>query len=123
MVKDKTDQHQHWLGHDAHALIAHVRKAGKQFQLSIGIALADISGEGVNCTGARTRADVILLAFARRAGWEVKRNGGALGEGETPNEKGAAGYELAKRSGRPAGSKAPAAKSYSFYGLVELLLK
>ena len=26
----KTDKHEYWLGHDAHALIAHVRLAGKE---------------------------------------------------------------------------------------------
>ena len=103
----KTDKHEYWLGHDAHALIAHVRLAGKAFQLSLGIALEDISGTGRDCTGARTPADVIILALARRAGWEVQRTDGALGEGDTPNAKAAAGYNLAKRSGRPAGSKAP----------------
>ena len=103
----KTDKHEYWLGHDAHALIAHVRLAGKAFQLSLGIALEDISGTGRDCTGARTPADVIILALARRAGWEVQRTDGALGEGDTPNAKAAAGYNLNKRSGRPAGSKAP----------------
>ena len=67
MVRDKTDKHEYWVGHDVHALIAHVRLAGKKFQLDLGIALEDISGTGVNCTGARTQSDVILLAFARRA--------------------------------------------------------
>ena len=53
----KTDKHEYWLGHDAHALIAHVRLAGKAFQLSLGIALEDISGTGRDCTGsgAKTR--------------------------------------------------------------------
>ena len=87
----KTDKHEYWLGHDAHALIAHVRLAGKAFQLSLGIALEDISGTGRDCTGARTPADVIILALARRAGWEVQRTDGALGEGDTPNAKAAAG--------------------------------
>jgi len=46
MVFCKTDKHEYWLGRDAHALIAHVRLAGKAFQLSLGIALEDISGTG-----------------------------------------------------------------------------
>ena len=46
---NKTDKHEYWLGHDAHALIAHVRLAGKAFQLSLGIALEDISGTGRDC--------------------------------------------------------------------------
>jgi len=108
---NKSDKHEYWLGHDVHALIAHVRLAGKAFQLSLGIALEDISGTGRDCTGARTQADVIILALARRAGWEVQRTDGALGEGDTPNTKAAAGYSFSKRSGRPAGSKAPEAKA------------
>lgn len=108
---NKSDKHEYWLGHDVHALIAHVRLAGKAFQLSLGIALEDISGTGRDCTGARTQADVIIMALARRAGWEVQRTDGALGEGDTPNTKAAAGYSFSKRSGRPAGSKAPEAKA------------
>ena len=65
----------------------------------------DISG-----TGARTTIDAIVLALARRAGWELTRVQDEASTEGTPNENAASTHELTKRAGAPAGPRNTKAK-------------
>lgn len=90
--------HQYQHGDDVHALVAHARLQGRKWQVELGIDEKEIKGDG-----ARTHADLIIMAFAWKAGWQLHRKQDEPDDEGTPNEKAASLFTFSKRAGRPAG--------------------
>ena len=106
MPKTAEYPHPFWHGNAVNALFAHARAQGKDWQIALGVPEEKIYGQGL-----RTHADLLILAFAHKAGWDVDKLQDEPCENGTPAEKAASMYSFRKRAGRPAGPSAATAKA------------
>jgi hypothetical protein len=80
-----------------HALFAHVRERGKEFQIDLGVPAESIKGEG-----NQTHSDLIIMALAKKAGWLLER------KQDEPDDEGTKAQKVAsmfpeRRKGRGPG--------------------
>ena len=94
----KEGMHELLVNDATHALLAHARLMGKAWQIELGVPAEEIKG-----TGARTTADLLIQAFAWKAGWKLERKQDEHDDQGTPNENAASTHTFTKRAGRPAG--------------------
>ena len=87
-------QHEYRHGDDVLALFAHVRERGKVFQIELGVPAESIKGEG-----KQTHADLIIMAFAKKAGWLLERKQDEPDDEGTKAQKLASMFSFGKRSG------------------------
>ena len=103
--------HEYRHGDEVHALFAHARQQGKKWLIDLGVPEEKIKG-----TGAQTHADLLIMAFAWKAGWTLKRKQDEPDDEGTKAEKAASMFSLGKRPGRPAGPSAAKASTSSTKG-------